>query len=395
VSRVRSVFLDALIRRNRPFVEAAAALHREGEIPASSYVLDLDAVRENAGAFAREAAGLGLRVYAMTKQVGRNPAFMRTLGEAGIGAFVAVDMADARRIVGTGHRLGHLGHLVQVPHAESAAAAAMAPEHWTVFSREKAMEAASAAHGLGHEQPLLARLHSEGDVFYLGHEGGFPALEVARVADELDVLPGGRFAGITTFPALLFDGDAKEVRPTPNLATLERAAEELRRLGRSDVEVNAPGTTSTETLSTLASAGATQVEPGHGLTGTTPLHAVRELPEIPAVLYLSEVSHFHAGRAFCFGGGFYIDPVFPDYSLKALVGPELEPVLAEIPPPSAIDYYGILDVPEGRRVATGDTVVFGFRVQAFVTRAHVVAISGTSVGAPAVTGVWTSDGEAL
>jgi predicted amino acid racemase len=389
------VFLDCLSRRNRPFVEAAAALHREGEIPASSYVLDLDAIRENARAFAREAAGLGLRVYAMTKQVGRNPAFMRTLGEAGIGAFVAVDMADARRIVGTGHRLGHLGHLVQVPRGESAGAAAMAPEHWTVFSREKASEAASAARRLGQEQALLARLQSEGDVFYLGHEGGFPAEEVARVADELDALPGVRFVGITTFPALLFDADAKDVRPTPNLATLERAAEELRRLGRSDVEVNAPGTTSIDTLATLASAGATQVEPGHGLTGTTPLHAVRDLPEVPAILYLSEVSHFHAGRAFCFGGGFYIDPVFPDYRLTALVGPDLELVPAEIPPPSAIDYYGILDVPEGSRVATGDTVVFGFRVQAFVTRAHVAAISGISVGAPVVAGVWTTDGEAL
>ena len=31
----------------------------------------------------------------------------------------------------------------------------------------------------------------------------------------------------------------------------------------------------------LSDSGATQVEPGHGLTGTSPLHAVQELPEQP------------------------------------------------------------------------------------------------------------------
>lgn len=384
------MFLDVLIRRNRPLVDAAVELHRRGEIPASSYVLDLDAVRENARRFAEEAARQGLRVYAMTKQVGRNPAFMRTVAEAGIEAFVAVDMADARRIGESGHRLGHVGHLVQVPRREATAAAALSPEHWTVFSLEKAQEAAAASAALSHSQPLLARIFADEDIFYTGHEGGFPADDVGRVADELDGLEGARFGGLTTFPALLFDGEASEVRPTPNLRTLERAAAELRRLGRDDLEINAPGTTSVETLSTLASAGATQVEPGHGLTGTTPLHAVRDLPEVPAVLYLSEVSHFHGGRAYCYGGGLYIDPVFPPYRVTALLGSDRVP--ARLPPPEAIDYYGMLEVTEGRRVSTGETVIFGFRIQAFVTRAYVVALSGIGSGEAAVTGIWTADG---
>jgi predicted amino acid racemase len=38
---------------------------------------------------------------------------------------------------------------------------------------------------------------------------------------------------------------------------------------------------------------------GHGLTGTTPLHAVRDEPEPPAALYISEISHHHGGRAYC------------------------------------------------------------------------------------------------
>jgi predicted amino acid racemase len=391
------VFLDVLLRRNRSFVEAAIRLHQGGEIPANSYVIDLDTVRANARSFTERAARHRVWVLAMTKQMGRNPAFMQAVTDGGIDAFVAVDMADARRIHAAGHRVGHIGHLVQVPRREAAAAAAMAPDYWTVYSPEKAHEAAKASVDAGRDQRLLARIFAAGDIFYKGHEGGFPAEEAGRVADELDRLGRVTFAGITTFPALLFDQELGEVRPTPNLRTLERAAETLRQLGRDDLEINAPGTTSSEVVGILAGAGATQVEPGHGLTGTTPLHAVRDLPELPAVLYLTEVSHFHALRAYAFGGGMYIDPVFPAYQVKALVGSEPDQALrdhvpAELPPPEAIDYYGMLDVTERHPVAVGDTVIFGFRIQAFVTRAFVVPVSGVQTGTPRVEGVWTVDG---
>lgn len=49
------MLLEPLLRRNRPFVEAAAELHRAAEIPADSYVLDLDAVRHNVGILQAEA----------------------------------------------------------------------------------------------------------------------------------------------------------------------------------------------------------------------------------------------------------------------------------------------------------------------------------------------------
>ena len=52
------------------------------------------------------------------------------------------------------------------------------------------------------------------------------------VADRIDALDSANFAGVTTFPALLFDHETHQVRPTPNLATLERAVAELRRAGR-------------------------------------------------------------------------------------------------------------------------------------------------------------------
>jgi hypothetical protein len=82
-----------------------------------------------------------------------------------------------------------------------------------------------------------------------------------------------------------------------------------------------------------------------------------DLPETPAVIYLTEVSHLSGGEAFCFGGGLYIDPVFPNYQVRAFVSREprtddaaLRPV--EIPLPEAIDYYGMIDA-AGNKPAPG------------------------------------------
>lgn len=390
------MFLDLLRRRNQRLIDAAIDLHQRGDLPANTYVLDLDAVTENARVIATEAGRLGLTAYAMTKQVGRNPDFCRALVAGGLEAAVAVDMEDARATYRAGMRVGHLGHLVQVPRAETGAAIAMSPEYLTVFTMEKARETAAAAADVGREQPVLARLYAADDEFYSGHEGGFRAADVVRVADEIDALDGAHFAGITTFPALLFDPTAKALRRTRNLRTLEAAAAALRGAGRERIEINGPGTTSSVALPGLADAGVTQVEPGHALTGTTPLHAVEDLGELPAVCYLSEVSHLYEGRAFCFGGGMYVDPVFPPYQLRAVVGRDVgstEVLDATLPPPSAIDYYGQLDLDGHPAVSIGDSVVFGFRSQAFVTRAYTAGIAGLAVGRPEVAGIWAASGQ--
>jgi predicted amino acid racemase len=391
------VFLDLLRRRNSSFLDAVIALHQQGAIPANAYALDLDAVRANARAIRHEADRHGLAVLAMTKQVGRAPGFLAAVRAGGIDAGVGVDMEDARRLHAGGLRVGHLGHLVQVPAAEAGAAASLDPVHWTVFSADKAAEAAAASRAAGREQALLARIEAAGDRFYPGHEGGFDAGDVVAVARRLDALDGARFAGVTTFPALLFDPDARAARPTPNLATLARAADRLRAAGFGELAVNAPGTTSSAVLELLARHGATHVEPGHGLIGTTPMHAVDDLVELPAACYVTEVSHLHDGRAYVFGGGLYIDPVFGPYPLRAVVAeqPGLDQARildATIPPPEAIDYYGQLDPGTEPAPRTGATVVFGFRIQAFVTRASVAGIEGAASGSPRVSGIWTSDG---
>ncbi len=380
------MFLDVLRRRNPKLIEQAIALHQAGKIPANSYVIDLDAVEDNAGTIRAAADRLGLRVFAMTKQMSRSPSFCRAVVRGGITQAVAVDMEDARACRRAGLAIGHIGHLVQIPRAEAGAAAALEPDYWTIFNFEKAAEAADASRARDRVQHLLARIQSEGDTFYRGHEGGFDA-DVVNVADHLGKLDGARFAGITTFPALLFDPATRKIAPTHNLSTLERAAEALARTGRRGIEINAPGTASSVALQALAEAGATQVEPRHGLTGMTPLHAVEDLPELPAVIYLSEVSHYHRSDAYCFGGGLYMDPIFPDYIVKAIVAREPTVALSalrtvEIPVPAAIDYYGMIDTESGPS-AIGDSVVFGFRPQAFVTRANVVGLSGVA-GTPVV-----------
>jgi len=393
------MLLKSLIARNRSFLEASVQLHHDNPIPANSYVLDLDALEANSRLMSAEAPLRGLKVYAMSKQVGRAAGALRAITDGGADGYVAVDMACARPIVANGHRLGNLGHLVQVPRAEAGEAAGLAPEYWTIFSRNKAMEASRAVSGGDRVQRVLLRVWDREDVFYPGHEGGFHLNELPEAIEFVNRLDGLTFAGLTTFPALLYDAGTKRVKTTPNVETLARGVEiALGRLGTGfPIEVNAPGTTSTAVLGLLAEIGATQVEPGHGLTGTTPFHAVADLPEQPAVLYLTEVAHLHQDVPLCFGGGLYVDPVFDPYQTRVVVArdPEevgLEPVRIDMPDPAGIDYYARLHPPEGRRLQEGDTVIAGFRIQAFVTRALVVGVKGIGAGNPVVSGIWNVDG---
>jgi len=139
------MFLDVLRRLNPQLIEQAIALHQAGKLPANSYVIDLDAIAANAGVIKAAGDRLGLKVFAMTKQMSRNPSFCKAVARGGIGKAVAVDMEDARACHRAGLAIGHIGHLVQIPKAEAAAAASLAPDYWTVFNFEKATEAAEAS----------------------------------------------------------------------------------------------------------------------------------------------------------------------------------------------------------------------------------------------------------
>lgn len=394
------MFVDQLVKRNPALVRAAVELHQRGDLPAGSYVIDLDALEQNARLLCEEARRLGLTVLGMTKQFGRNPVAIKALERAGVQSFVAVDMDCAGAIERAGARLGHVGHLVQVPVRAAPRAAAMKPDYWTVFDLRKAQEAGAAAVELGREQAILARIYGDGDTVAESLAGGFPAEEMEWRGDSIAAIPGCRFAGLTSYPALTFNVQTGRVEPAPNLATMAKVAARLERLGYGRLEVNAPGMASTATLKLLADGGATQVEPGHGFHGTTPLHALADCPERPALVYVSEVSHLSGGSAYCFGGGLYQDVDTLPGPLQALIGTDPDEALrhraqAHLTGYQIIDFYGRLTVEEGTPIRPGDTVVFCFRPQVFYTRATVAPVRGVSSGAPRVEGLFDSQGRAL
>jgi len=391
------MFLNTLVRRNPELLRAAVNLHQAGAIPPNSYVLDLDAVRRNARLIKHAADRAGLSVYPMTKQVGRNPLFLRAVARAGMPKIVCVDWMEARMVARQKAQLGHVGHLVQIPRHEAARIAALAPEVWTVFNLEKAREVSEAAGAVGRVQDLLLRVVAPDDVFYPTHDGGFRSDDIVEAAREIVRLPHLRIVGVTSFPTLLFDPERRAAALTPNLNTIVRAAEQLREeLGLEITQINAPGTTSAATMDLLATAGATHVEPGHGFTGTTPWHAYEDLPEKPALCYLTEITDLNADQTYVLGGGFFIDPVIPNYQVRALVGRDGDAALrrradAILSPPGGIDYYSLLDR-RTARMEIGDSVVYGFRAQAFSTRAHIAVLRGLSRGEEKVAGIYDVSG---
>lgn len=394
------MFLQSLINRNPEFIKAAVQFHQELKIPSNCCVLDLDAVRKNASHISSSAAARGMTTMGMTKQIGRHKPALKAIAEGGIDSFVTVDVKGLRSLSSGGYKIGHAGHLVQIPLGDIPFCLSRKPEYWTVFNRESLDRINREAAAQNLTQKILLRIYGEGDHFYEGHAGGISVGELESVVSYMDGLSHLQFAGLTTFPCMLFNQERGTVEKTHNLGTLSKAASRMVSLGFNDLEVNAPGTTSSEVLSLLAEEGVTQVEPGHGLTGTTPLHAVRELEELPAVLYLSELAHIHGNTPYFYGGGLYIDPVFPSYDPSVLTASAADNILerrfkAQIPPYEAIDYYGMIHGAEEAGCRIGDAVVLGFRPQAFVRTSYVASISGISKGKPVLEGISDSNGGEL
>jgi predicted amino acid racemase len=371
------MFLDAVTRRNPALVDAALDMHAHGLIPPGSFVIDLDAVEDNARLLADAAAAEGLTLYFMTKQVGRNP-FVAERAARHIASAVAVDLDDAAGLARAGVPIGHIGHLVQPHERAFDRVVAYEPEVVTVFSVDKARGLSAAAEHAGREQRVLLRVAAQGDFFYPGQEGGIPLSELERARAAIDAMPGLRVGGVTTYPAVEFaDGG---FRATPNLGTLARAAELLEDLD----QVNAPGHSSVAVFPLLRAAPVTHAEPGHALTGTTPLAARADTTEMPAILYLTEVSHVGSEGIAVFGGGFY-SRGHADFGLLVHHGRRRRLPLHPIGP-DAIDYYRHL-VGDGGPAAVGDAAIFAFRFQIFTSRARVATVAGLSSGRPRLAGI--------
>lgn len=382
------MYIDRVRHLNPTLVRTAARFHMDGALLANTYLLDLDAIAANTRTIRAAADAHGLGLYAMTKQLGRNPDACDAIADAGIPSAVAVDMQCMEAVLRSRRmRVGHVGHLVQPHRGSEDAVIAARPEVVTLLDEAIAERVADAARRAGREQAVLLRVVAPGDRFYFGHGGGFPLDDIESSARRIEGIDGLRVAGVTSFPALLADPGTRRLELTPNMVTLQRAAERLRAAGFGIEQVNAPGTTSSGALRMLADAGATHAEPGNGLHGTTPLMLFdEESPELPAIVYVTEVSHLHGADAYVFGAGLYVDKLLGEYPLRAFCGRDddiTERVFsAEMAPDGAIHYYAVLRLPPRHDVRVGDTVVFCFRPQAFVTRARTRALFGSHAGPP-------------
>jgi predicted amino acid racemase len=402
------VFLDQLLLRNPRLVQSAAELALAGAIPANTYVLDLDAIAANGRAIRSAAQQHGLSLYWMLKQVGRNPLVAKALVGDGSAETVAVDVACADALRANGFRLGHVGNLVQIARADLPRIVAARPEVVSVFSVRKAEQVAEAARAIGIEQPILLRVADpSADTYLPGMEAGFMLDELPQAVKHIRAVDGVRIAGVTSFPTVSYAAPGAP-QPTGNFTTIQRGADVLRGLGVEVRQVNAPGNTCALTVPMQAAAGATHIEPGHGFLGTTPYHLqFDDQPEVPAACYVTEVAHHFGGKAYVYGGGFFIDDpkwLYPGFRRQALVGSSVDELLAhrevflgagsggsgEF---GGIDYYGFLDADE-RAAPVGATVVFGFRIQSFVTRANIAVIDHEG-GRPRLLGIFDQLGQRL
>lgn len=385
------MFIDVTRRRNPQLIDAAVLLHQTGRIPSNCYVVDLDTVSHNAGVVAKAVASHGLTAYQMTKQFGRNPMVARAVADAGIQRVVAVDFEEARLLHAHGLQMGHLGHLVQIPMHELDSAVDMRPDFITVFGLEQAERISRTMVDRGLTQDLTLRVAEPGDSFYPGQRGGVSLPEVVDVALRIDALPGVRMRGVTTFPVVLFDEVKKAFAATQNLATMRRASMAINASGVEAPVLNTPSASCSATFALTAEAGSTHVEPGSCLTGQTPLHAVSDEPELPAMIYVSEISHTTADAAYSIAGGLYPRSkartalVYED----AGAAPRIADV--ELDPADAIDYYGTLRLEDPRSIRVGSTVVYAFRAQVFVSKSFVAVVTGIG-SEPVVEGIFTSTG---
>ena len=320
--------------------------------------------RRTPGRSRAEADRLGLKVFAMTKQIGRNRCLLpggacaaaseRGGGRHGMRARDAVAPACA---------VGHIGHLVQVPRAEAERRPRSRPTTGRCSTTKGARSRAPRPRGAAAARTCWRASRPKATRFYRGHEGGFDAADVVAVADALDALRRrARFAGITTFPALLFDPEKRKVAPTPQpAARCERPPRRLPGPGATRIEINAPGTTSS-----VAARGARRGRRDPGRAGPrADRHdaAARARGSAGAAGRASTSARCRissAARPIASAAASTSTRSFRDYEVKAIVG--REPTTAasalarvEIPPPAAIDYYGMIDAAGGAAAAVGDT----------------------------------------
>ncbi|GEK91002.1 YhfX family PLP-dependent enzyme [Alkalibacterium kapii] len=380
------MFLEMVKKRNPELIDYAVSLHQQGIILPDTYVIDLDKIKENATKMAAKAKSLDIELYFMTKQIGRNPKIAETLIEAGIKKAVVVDYREAEVMMKHNIPIGNVGHLVQLPTHFIKKVMAYGVDYITVYSVEKLRQINAVAEELNMKQKIMLRVIDEGDALYPGQYGGFQLDELNEIMDVLKSFAHCDITGLTSFPCILYDKELKDFKLTQNVKTLKKAKQRMQASGFDIQEMNVPSATSIKTLPLFKEMEGTQGEPGHALSGTSPMHAEVELEEKPAYVYVSEISHNSQDSAFVYGGGYYargnLENVLIDDEGKRTES-SVEPF-----PSDNIDYYLEID---GKQTI-GATAIMAARTQIFVTRSRVALVKGLNDNKPELVGIYTSQG---
>ncbi|MCX3066837.1 YhfX family PLP-dependent enzyme [Cetobacterium somerae] len=384
------MFIDIVQKKNPDLIKIAIELHQKGEILPDTYVLDVDAILENGRALCKKAEENGIKLYAMTKQFGRVPYLAKKLVEIGFAGVVTVDFKEALIMMDNGVKLGNVGHLVQIPSSLIDKVVRHSPEIITVYSLEKIKEIDEAAKKYGKVQNIMLRVLEKDSEIYSGQSGGFYLDDIEDVAKEILKLNNVRINGLTSFPCFLYNCDKNIIEGTKNIESIKKAERVLKELGIFVEQLNMPSATSLENIESIKAYGGTHGEPGHALTGTTPFNSRNLEGEIPAIVYVSEISHNLDYNSYCYGGGHYrrsgMNSVLVGKNIKKM---RRSPV--EAPTLESIDYY--FELCGNNNV--GETVIGAFRTQIFVTRSSVALVEGVKSSNPKLVGVYDSLGREM
>jgi predicted amino acid racemase len=395
--------LARALDRNPAMLEAAIRLHQEGAIPPATHLIDLDAVADNARVIADAARRFSLTAFAMTKQDGHEPHMTRVVLDRGFEGVTAVEAMQAYRIHRYGFPLGNVGHTSQLPHAEVRRILAMDPQFVTVYTLEAAQRVSEACVALGRTQPLYVTVGRPGDEgTHAELFGGWNEAECVEGIRPILSLPNVVVTGIAQHVTIDYPSqdDPYTARPTEAFFTALRARERLERgLGLGELRINCSGNCNAVTAGILASYGATDIEPGAALVGSGRFHALLDMPEIPAQVFVSEITHHWAGNAYAIGGGFGfvwdMDGTLAPF--RGIVGRSLDQARRqplEFRGPPWYDVFGLFQDPDG--VANvGDTLLFVHLPQVIMERCYVAAVSGISKQRPVVEALLDSQGTVL
>lgn len=402
-------YLEQTVERNPGLVEFAAELHRRNEIPVNTYVLDLDAHRNNARAIKEVADKHGIKLFFMSKQIARNPLISHAVLNTGFEGLVVVEPQELNSQLRYGARIGHVGHLENIPEQEIDYVLKVAkPRVITVFNLEKARMISQRAEKLGIHQDLMIRPTSPQDTLYPYMEGGVPEEFAIENIRQINALPNVKVVGVTSFPCMLMELRTKEPAFLANIETLRRVITDARREGIELPMMNTPPVCCAKTIPAYASKGSTHLEPGLGVSGMNPfqIYGADPSPEIPGAVYVTEISHFFDKWAMVYAGGFgYIEmfelaldgksyvPNVSKMRMQALVGANVSNLMRN--PVEGEHYRGLIDYharlykdTARSQIHVGDTAVFAFRAQMFVTRAQVAVVSGVKENNPKLIGIF-------